>query len=236
MRRKQLILCFLAIAVSLCFTGCFEEKNSYSKQGVCVVDNTSLRKEPSTKGQWISSLSLGETVRIEGNPIKDEADPKVEYIKIKLSDGSSAYASTACIVRGAYAGVIQSTVKIYKRPDLLAETNQQFELMDIVAVEEEKDDWIRVTGEGRVKSGWILKRSIRKDNEDIVTAVLLRKALRGKGTNLPREEMEAIVAELPYRENYFINKIMERYDDEPVFRAYDQEEPVASDGASLPEN
>lgn len=98
-----------------------------------------------------------------------------------------------------------------------------------------KDDWIRVTGESRVKSGWILKRSIRKDNEDIVTAVLLRKTLRGKGTNLPREEMEAIVAELPYRENYFINKIMERYDDEPVSRAY-QEEPVASDGASLPEN
>lgn len=45
---------------------------------------------------------------------------------------------TACIVRGAYAGVIQSTAKIYKRPGLLAETNQQFELMDIVAVEEER--------------------------------------------------------------------------------------------------
>ncbi len=216
MKLKQFGSWLLVIMISFGLSGCFEGKNDYSKQGVCVVENTSLRTEPSTKGQWTSSLALGETVKLESSPIKDAADPKVEYVKVKLSDGTKGYASTWCIVRGAYVGVIQKTAKIYKRPDLLAESSQQFELMNIVAVEEEKDGWIRVTGEGRSKIGWIQNESIRKDKEDVVTAVLLRKAIREKGNNIPREEMEAIVSKLPYQDSYFVNLIMEKYEDEAV--------------------
>lgn len=230
MKLKQLALCILVLTVSLSLSGCFEGKNDYSKQGVCVVDNTSLRKEPSTKGEWISSLALGETVKLESGPVKDQADPKVEYIKVKLSDGTNGYASTWCIVSGAYVGVIQKTTKIFKRPDLLAESNQKFELMDIVAVEEEKDGWIRVTGEGRSKKGWIQKEAIRKDKEDVVTAVRLKKALKGKGNNIPREEMEAIISELPYQDSYFVNQIMAKYEDEKVYEdEYYEEEPVEFD-------
>lgn len=217
MKLKQLVLCVLVLTVLLSLSGCFEGKNDYSNQGVCVVDNTSLRKEPSTKGAWVSSLALGETVKLEGSPIKDQADPKVEYIKVKLSDGTKGYASTWCIVSGAYVGVIQDTTKIFKRPDLLAESNQKFELMDIIAVEEEKDNWIRVTGEGRSKKGWIQKEAIRKDKEDVVTAVRLKKALKGKGNNISREEMEAIISELPYQDSYFVNRIMAKYEDEAEF-------------------
>lgn len=225
MRLKNIGLWLLIILISFSLSGCFDSKNDYSKQGVCVIENTSLRTEPSTKGQWTSSLALGETVKLESGPIKDAADPKVEYIKVKLSDGTKGYASTWCIVRGAYVGVVQKTAKIYKRPDLLAESSQQFELMNIVAVEEEKDDWIRVTGEGRTKIGWIQNDSIRKDKEDVVTAVLLRKAMRGKGNNIPREEMEAIVSKLPYQDSYFVNVIMEKYEDEEV----EEEESVDTD-------
>ncbi|NLW48538.1 MAG: SH3 domain-containing protein [Firmicutes bacterium] len=234
MRVKQLVLCFLVVMVLFSLTGCFEGKNDYSKQGVCIVENTSLRKEPSTKGDWISSLALGETVKLEGSPIKDEADPKVEYIKIKLSDGTKGYASNWCIVGGAYVGVIQKTTKIYKRPDLLAESNHQFEMMNIVAVEEENESaWIRVTGEGRSKKGWIKKEFIRKDKEDVVTAVLLRKALREKGktvNNASREEMEAIVSKLPYQDSYFVNQVMSKYEEE-VYEdeVYEDEEVIVDE-------
>ena len=218
--------------VLLSLSGCFEGKNDYSKQGVCVVENTSLRKEPSTKGDWISSLALGETVKLEGSPIKDEADPKVEYIKIKLSDGTKGYASTWCIVGGAYVGVVQKTTKVYKRPDLLAESNQHFDIMNIVAVEEENDNWIRVTGEGRTKKGWIQKDSIRKDKEDVVTAVLLRKALREKGKNVnnaSREEMEEIVSKLPYQDSYFVNQVLSKYEDEVYEEEYYDEDVIVDE-------
>lgn len=235
MRVKQNVLWLLIIMLSLGLTGCLDGKKDYSKQGVCIVENTSLRTEPSTKGKWSSSLALGETVKLESSPIKDESDPKVEYIKVKLSDGTKGYASTWCIVRGAYVGVIQQNAKIYKRPDLLAESSHQFEMMNIVAIEEEKDNWIRVTGESRSKSGWIQKDSIRKDKEDVVTAVLLRKALRGKGNNVPREEMEAIVATLPYQDSYFVNQVMAKYEDEEVYEEeyYDEE---IEDGAIEPDS
>lgn len=234
MRLKYFGLWLLVIMISLSLSGCFEGKNDYSKQGVCIVENTSLRSEPSTKGQWVSSLALGETVKLESGPVQDPTDPKVEYIKIKLSDGAKGYASTWCIVQGAYVGVTQTTAKIYKRPDLLAESNKQFELMNIVAVEEEKDGWIRVIGEGRNKTGWIQSESIRKDKEDVVTAVLLRKAIRGKGNNIPREEMEAIVSKLPYQDSYFVNMVMEKYEDkEVVEEEYLEEETVDTEPSEV---
>ena len=210
MRIKPMWL-WLMIGLLLGVTGCFENKNDFSKQGVCILDETSLRSGPSKKADWLSSLALGETVKLEGTLEKDAADPTVEYIKISLSDGTVGYANAYCIVRSAYVGVVQDAAKIYKRPDLLAESGSKFEMMQIVAVEEEKDNWLRVTGERRSKVGWIEKDAIRKDKEDIVTALKLRKAMRGKA-NISREEMDKIVAGLPNPNNYFVAKIMEKYE------------------------
>ena len=201
----------LVVSLLIGLTGCFE-KNDFSKQGVCVLENASLRSEPTKKGQWLSALALGETMRLEGDAVKDPTDPNTEYIKVKLSDGTSGFANTYCIVRGAYVAVIQEEARIYKRPDLLAESESKFELMQIVAVEEEKEDWLRVTGEKRTHSGWILKESIRKDKEDIVTAVLLKKAMRGKEATMNKEELDKILAKLPYPDNYFAIKMIEKYE------------------------
>jgi hypothetical protein len=200
------VLCLLGV------TGCFENPNDFSKQGVCVVNGTAVWTEASNKSQWLSSLALGETVQLEGKPVKDMKDSKQrEYIKVKLSDGTSGYSSTGGIVQGAYVGVTQNPAKVYKRPDLLADTGQSLDVMAIVAVQEEKSDWLRVTGEEWGKSGWITKDSIRKDKEDVVTAVILRKALRGKGTAISKEDLEKIITTVPDRDNYFVTKVLEKY-------------------------
>lgn len=200
------IFCLLGV------TGCFEDPNDFSKQGVCVVNGTAVWTEASNKSRWLSSLALGETVRLECKPVKDLKDPKQrEYIKVKLSDGTSGFSSTWGIVQGAYVGVVQSPAKVYKRPDLLADSGKTFDVMAIVAVQEEKDGWLRVTGEEWGKSGWITKDSIRKDKEDVVTAVLLRKALRGKENSISRADLEQIIATLPDQDNYFVTKILEKY-------------------------
>ncbi len=200
------VLCLLGV------TGCFEDPNDISKQGVCVVNGTAVWTEASNKSRWLSSLALGETVQLEGKPVKDLKDPKQrEYIKVKLSDGTGGYSSTWGIVQGAYVGVVQAVTKVYKRPDLLADSGKTFEVMAIVAVQEEKNGWLRVTGEEWGKSGWITKDSIRKDKEDVVTAVLLRKALRGKEKSMSRADLEQIIASLPDRDNFFVTKVLEKY-------------------------
>ena len=85
-------------------------------------------------------------------------------------------------------------------------------------------------GEGGAKSGWIQRDTMQKEKEDVVTAVLLRKALKGKGNNIPREEMEAIVAKLPYPDSYFANQVLGRYEEESVANEeYVEEEPIDYD-------
>ncbi len=187
-----------------------EEKIDYSKNGVCVVP-ASIRAEANQSSKWLSSLSVGETVALMGNPRKDPKDPKIEYVKVKLSDGTEGFVSTWCLVQGAYVAVVHRTAKIYKRPDLLADSNSSFEMLNIVAVDEEKGTWIRATGENRTKSGWIERVATRKAKEDIVTAVLLNKAMHGKEKTMTRADMEKIVASLPFPNNYFAVKILQKY-------------------------
>ncbi len=189
-----------------------DEKDDYSKNGVCVVP-ASIRAEANQTSKWLSSLSVGETVILASGPKKDPKDPKIEYVKVKLSDGTEGFVSTWCLVQGAYVAVVHRTVKIYKRPDLLADSNSAFEMLNIVAVDEEKGTWIRATGENRTKAGWIERVATRKAKEDIVTAVLLNKALHGKEKTMTHEEMEKIVSGLPFPNNYnyFAVKILQKY-------------------------
>ena len=202
------LVIILILGSSICFGA---GKVDYSKQGVCILVDAAIRAEPNKNGKWLSSLAVGETVIIAGNPIKDPKDPNTQYIKVKLSDGTEGFVNTWCIVRGAYVAVIQKTVKIYKRPDLLADANMSFEMINIVAIDDEKEDWLHATGEDRAKSGWIDKTAIRKAKEDIVTAGILRKALRGKEKTMTREALEKIVATLPNPKNYFAIKMLEKY-------------------------
>ena len=212
MKMKHIaFLLVVFILVGLGLSGCFEGKNDYSKQGVCILSEAAVWAEPSKKSKWLSGLALGETVKLEGKPVKNAEDANAEYIKIKLSDGTFGFVNTWSLIRGSYAGVIKEPAKVYKRPDLLAESGKTLEIMQIVAVEEEKDNWLRVTGESRAKNGWIDKDSITKAKEDVVTAALLRKALRGKEKSMNLTEMEKIVETLPYKDNPFVQAMLEKY-------------------------
>jgi hypothetical protein len=212
MKMKHLwfwLVIILLLGSTICFGA--DKKIDYSKHGVCVVADASIRAEASKNGKWLSSLAMGETVILQGNPVKDSKDPNTQYIKVKLSDGTQGFVNAWCLVPGAFVAVIQKQAKIYKRPDLLADTNTNFEMMNIVAIDTEKGDWIRATGENKAKSGWVDKNAIRKAKEDIITAVMLRKALRGKENTMTREELEKIVAGLPYPTNYFAVKMLQKY-------------------------
>jgi hypothetical protein len=238
MRIKQAVLWILLIlllGLTGGLTGC-GEKNPNANQAVCIYDGSAVWAEASNKSKWLSSLAVGETAIFEGKPVIDEADEKKrEYIKIKLSDGTKGWISTWSVVLGAYVGVIQESTKIYKRPDLLSESGKNFDTMNIVAVEEENGDWVRVTGEGRVKSGWLQKSIIRKNKEDVITAVLLKKAINKKKGEMTQEEMETTVATLPYPNSYFAMKMLEKYTPVTVDEGTDfTEEATADDGPMDP--
>lgn len=216
---RKLLVFVVTLFLIMVLTGCFGKKSEnkkvdYSKQAVCILDKASIREEPSKKAKWLSSLAVGETMTFEGEPVEDKDDPKTKYLKVNLSDGTSGYVNTYTVITGAYVGVISKAAPLYKRPDLLSVSERRFEMMDIIAVQEESEGFCLVVGENRSKSGWIEKGSFKDSKEDVVTAVMLRKALKGREKTITSGEIHEIVNNLPYPSNYFAVQIIEKYSDQ----------------------
>ena len=109
---------------------------------ICIWDGAALRAEPTSKGKWLSSISLGETVYWREESQIDTTDRDYEYLKIELSDGTVGWASKWVLVTDAKVGAVLDDTPIYKRPDLLTMTDEHLDMMDMVAITEEKGEWI----------------------------------------------------------------------------------------------
>ena len=202
--RQVLVLGMLGVILSSC-TGQKQQTTEIShKQGVCMIDKTSVRAEPDKKGKWMSSLGLGETVEVAGEPQADPNDAKTKYIQVKLSDGNTGYVSTYCLVIDAKPAVMKEDAKVYKRPDLLAGTDKIFKLLELVAVQEERDGWVHVIGEKKNKKGWIPTGTITQRKEDVITAVLINKAVKEQKKQLTSEAFAEIEKKLPFPNNPMI--------------------------------
>ncbi|HNX94222.1 MAG TPA: SH3 domain-containing protein [Holophaga sp.] len=179
------------------------------KSAVCLVDGLGLRNAVGKSAKYVASLALGETVKLVGDPEKDESGK--DWQKIELSDGKSGYVSAAGLVANAQIGAVKDDATSYKRPDLLTASAQKVPFMTIVAVTQQKDSWLQVVGEGKRSLGWLRKDVVSLDKEDVTAAILATKKLRDKNDGLdPAKKVEAIVAAAPNPNGYFIQKLKER--------------------------
>lgn len=162
---------------------------------VCIWDRAVLRSEPSyEKGKWLASIALGEKVTWLGDTQTDSSSgKKLEFHKVRLSDGKEGWALAYVLVRDAVpAAVIQKTY-IYQRPDILTVTDQAFEPMDLLAVSKIEGDWLEVIGNQRKKSGWIKKDGVSFREEDVAVAALAYKAFREEDEAVKRQKLLAII-------------------------------------------
>ncbi len=162
---------------------------------VCIWDRAVLRSEPSyQEGKWLASIALGEKVTWLGETQTDSSGAKkLEFHKVRLSDGKEGWALAYVLVRDAVpAAVIQKTY-IYQRPDILTVTDQAFEPMDLLAVSKIEGDWLEVIGNQRKKSGWIKKDGVSFREEDVAVAALAYKAFREEDEAVKRQKLLAIV-------------------------------------------
>ncbi|MCP4312787.1 MAG: hypothetical protein GY790_16110 [Bacteroidetes bacterium] len=73
--------------------------------------------------------------------------------------------------------VITNEVPLYMRPDLLTINDKRISSMEIVAVIEEWDNWIKVVNEKKEKAGWIKKEYITNNTIDLAFALLAKRKL-----------------------------------------------------------
>jgi len=178
------------------------------KTAVCVIDGLGLRNAVGKSAKYVSSLALGESVKLVGDPEKDEAGK--EWQKITLSDGKAGYVSCNGLVAGAQIGAIKDEAMVYKRPDLLTAQTNKVPFMTIVAVSQQKDQWLQAVGEGKKQIGWIRKDSVTLEKEDVTTAILATKKLREKDGLDQAKKIEAIAAAAPNPNSYFVQKLKEK--------------------------
>jgi len=158
---------------------------------VAIIDGMSIRKEPTKAGKWLTNISLGETVEFTGNRHIDSADKNREYLEVVLLDGTQGWCmSWGLIVDGQIAAIL-SDASIYKRPSELTKTDKAFKTMDMVVISNSKEDWLEVVGKRKTLKGWIMKRHISLEPNDVTFAILVGKAL---GKSKGKERLDKITA------------------------------------------
>jgi len=178
------------------------------KTAVCMYDGLGVRESVGKNAKFLSSLTLGESVKWTGATNKDEAGR--EYVKVELSDGKIGWAPTSGIATGAQIGALKDDTVTYKRPDLVTASPQKLPFMTIVAVTQQKDAWFQVVGESKRALGWVRKDAVTLDKEDVTVAILATKKLREKDGLDPAKKLEAIVQLSPSPSSYFIQKLREK--------------------------
>jgi len=179
-------------------------------QIVCVFDGTPVREGPNKKGKFVSSMSLGESVKDLGGTATDAADNNREYFNVELSDGKTGWAPSFGLVRNAVAGAIKEPAIIFKRPDMLTMTKDKFEPMEMVAIGQSKDEWAEVIGEAKKKQGWIKKEFITTAKEDIAVAVFALKKMREQSAATAMDRTMDIIANAPFPESYFVQRLKQQ--------------------------
>jgi len=217
---NYLFLIFAALLISCSGNTEVKEKTKVSRnfekqQTVCIWDGVPVREEPTKDGKWVSKISLGESLFFLGEESIDSTDNDREYIKVELSDGKIAWARSYGLIINGKIAAVKEGVPVYERPDLLTLTKKEFKEMNILAIEEVKEDWIKVIGQERKIKGWIKKEVVTENKEDVAVAILASKQLMKDGEIVP-EKIEEFLENLPYKNSVFNEYIKAQIVEEEV--------------------
>ncbi len=209
---------FLILLIFLTSCAGLTDKENQKQQTVSIYKDVPVRELPSKDGKWVSKLSLGETLYFLGEEVVDSSDNNREYLKVELSDGKVAWAMSYGLIVNAKIAAVKESVPVYERPDLVTLTKNEFNAMDILAIEETKDNWIKVVGENKKIKGWIKQGVVTENKEDVAVAILASKQLMKNG-EIILEKIEEFLENLPYKNSFFIGYIKSQIVNEEVEEA-----------------
>ncbi len=205
-------------------------ENEVAKElaAVSIWDKVSVRETPDQKGKWLTSLSIGETLVFLNERKSDATDDNKEYMKVRLNDGKEGWTRSDFVIPEAQAAVFIEETYVYKRPDLLTKSGDAFSQMDIVAVIETQDDWLKVKGkrsEGKwIDEGWIKASNLSLEAVDIATAKFSKAALANEDEAKRQTAILDIVGNNDLSSSVFIADLQKMIAAPVVEEAQDTEE------------
>jgi len=191
-----------------------EEAKSPHIIGVSVWDRISTRSEPRRSSPSTTLLSLGESFLYLDTFAIDSSYNNTKFLKVRLSDSSVVWAYGFASVLNAKPAVVTREVPLYMRPDLLTITEKRINTMEIVAVVEEWDTWIKVVGEKSEKVGWIKKEYLTENSTDLGFALLAKRKLEEEDPEQKIKNLEELLDNNPYPASVFISEVKQILDNE----------------------
>ena len=196
-------------------TGDSGEPEDYNVQElpiVCMWSKVSLKKEPTSKGKWVTTIYLGETATYLGITEKDTTLAKgKDYAKIELIDGTTGWVDVRFMAIDAQPYVVKDVSKLYKRPDILTGTKKEYEKMQFVVVLETKGEWMKVKGkrsqDGWFSEGWMKANHLINSDIDISVAILASRAMTIGDKEKKIEALNEIIDNSDFSGSSFIKDI-----------------------------
>ena len=182
--------------------------------GVSIWDRISTRSEPKRSSSSNTLLSLGESFLYLDSSAIDSAYNNTKFLKVRLSDSSEVWVYDFASVLNAKPAVLTRDVPIYMRPDLLTITEKDLHVMEIVAVVEEWDDWIKVVNEKSEQTGWIQKDIVTYNTIDIALALLAKRKLEEQDSEQRVKNLEELLEKNPYPNSIFISELRDKLEAE----------------------
>ncbi|MFY0601760.1 MAG: SH3 domain-containing protein [Cyclobacteriaceae bacterium] len=180
---------------------------------VCIWDQIAVRETPSSKGKYITSLSVGESLESLG---VDSLDTKRTYTKVKLGDGTIGWSIKDFVIANGQVATFLNDNSLFKRPDLLTKTENSFSQMDIVAITSDQEEWVEIIGKRKdgewIESGWVKKSSLSLNSLDVAVAKFGRQALEMNELDEQIEALKELIENNDFSSSNFIPSLQENLD------------------------
>jgi hypothetical protein len=189
------------------------ESTAGNNSAVCLWSAITLRETPEAKGKFKSTIYLGEKAVFLNETAIDSTDKKkpVEYVKIKLSDGTIGWAQANMMAVGTSAYALRDKTKLYKRPDILSAGQDEFDKMQYVVILEEQGEWVKIKGKKRsdkwFKEGWVKVDKINDNEIDVTVAILAERAMIKDNPDKKLEALKEIVDNPDFSNSVFIEDV-----------------------------
>ena len=195
-----------------------EDEPNLEVNVVCMWKAVSLREEPSSKGKYVTTMNLGETGTTYGETVADSSSSKLkEYVKITLGDGTEGWIQKNLTAVDVASYVVKSRTKLYKRPDILATSKKEFDMMQFIVVTETQDDWMKVKGkrhqDGWFSEGWVKSSHLSSSDIDITVAILAERAISFSDKAKKLEALNEITDNADFSGSIFISSVQDMIDE-----------------------
>ncbi len=179
--------------------------------GFCLYKEVSVRETPGDRGKYLATLYLSEEMTPTGDTASGiSGNQKVNYTKVRLSNGVEGWVKSELVAVDAQAGAVTDEVPVYERPDISTAVGKSFHELDVVATRPASDGWVTIVGIPEGES-WFVSGFARPDNVssepvDVkFAAITKRAALSAPGDSA---QMYRMLAEgVEYKSSLFYERI-----------------------------